>query len=104
MPMEIPRSQLIMRRIFLLQLFAGLWMFAIGLFIVPLLPHIQMDAVLSPAELQDDAKFEYTLSLLQREVPFYMAAWMLMGAFVIGTSLVGHRLCRPPSNPAQDAK
>jgi hypothetical protein len=94
----------ILRRIFFLQLVAGIGMVFLGLFIVPSLPYLLLDVVLNPTELQDDTKLNDTLSLLQRHVPLDMISWIAAGVFLIGTSFAGRRLTRPMADATEREK
>jgi hypothetical protein len=85
------RHRRVVRFLLVAQFVAGGLMIGLGLFIVPLLPHVMMDVVLTPDELRDEAKFNTTLALLQHSVPFYMTTWIIAGLFVITTSAVCYR-------------
>lgn len=79
---------------FSLLLALGILWTAIGLLVIPALPYVQLDAVLTMEELRDSAKREATLKLLQKaqgnESPFWTAA----GLLVAGISVTGLKAAR----------
>ncbi len=69
----------------------GIGLVIIGLILVPVLPHIQLDAVLTSAELADDSKRSETLALLQKASG---NGWLIttgLGVFIFVVSFVGYR-------------
>ena len=75
---------------------------AVGLFCLLLsvatypsvLAHVQLDRVLSPAELQDQAKLQQTLALLEKAAGYQWIFWLLVGLSNLGLSLFGLRSLR----------
>ncbi len=71
-------------------LFIGVVLSLIGLLVIPSLPYVQLDAVLSPDELADDAKREATLAMLKRlNNNNQWAIWTVAGLLVVAFSAVG---------------
>jgi predicted RNase H-like HicB family nuclease len=91
---DTSRRARLIKRIFAIQLLAAFGMIAMGVFMAPALPHVVLDAALTPQELQDDEVFQNRLSLLQRTNSFYMTAWIGAGLFLIVTSVAGGQLLR----------
>ena len=71
-------------------LFIGLVISLTGLFVFPSLPYFQLDVVLSPDELADDATREATLALLKRASNGNQwALWTVAGLLVVAFSTLG---------------
>ncbi len=74
----------------------GVFFLVVGLLVVPVLPHIQLDAVLSPGELADPAKRAATITLLQKASGNQWLLWTAGGLAVTVVSAVGLRAAWPP--------
>jgi hypothetical protein len=77
------------RRCFLATLTAGAALLGLGLLVVPVLPHFQLDVALTPEQLRDKAVVEQTTELLERASGNQWAIWSLAGLLVIAVSLRG---------------
>jgi hypothetical protein len=77
-------------------------MIAMGIFMVPTLPYVVLDAALTPQELRDDDVFQNRLALLQRTNSFYLTAWIGAGLFLMVTSVAGDRFLRSASGPSEE--
>ncbi len=86
------RGVWILRRIFFVELIAGVGMLGMGLLLVPAIPYVLLDVVLTPDELRNEAVVDRTLWMLGKTVPLHMTAWILAGTCLIGTSIVGRRI------------
>jgi amino acid transporter len=70
-------------------LLVGVGFLFVGLAVVPLLPHFQLDAVLSPGELANPDKRDATLSLLKKAAGNQWLFWAAGGLVVTCTSAIG---------------
>lgn len=81
------------RRIFIwcfgITLFLGIAWVAFGLLIVPILPWVQLDRVLTPDELADPQKKEATLALLKHARGNVWLFWTGAGVCLIVVSAIG---------------
>ena len=84
-----------MRKLFLVQLAGGLLILAWGLLVVPILPYVQLDVVLTPEQLRDQALKQQTLTMLQQIERHDMIWAAAAGLFVVVTSAIGLRLNWP---------
>ena len=88
-PMAFSTSQLRTICLFAL-LFIGVNISLTGLFVFPSLPYFQLDVVLSPEELADDATREATLALLKHPSNGNQwALWTVAGLLVVAFSALG---------------
>ena len=83
------RSARLPRICFAAILALGASFMAIGMFVIPVLPHFQLDRVLTPAELADESKSAATLALLERAMGNTWLFWSLGGLIMIAMSAVG---------------
>jgi hypothetical protein len=79
---------------FAVLLAVGVGLMLVGLVVVPLSPHFQLDAVLTPAELADEVKREATLGVLKRASGNQWLLWTGAGGVVVFFSAVGLRAAR----------
>ena len=63
----------------------------VGIFVIPTLPYIQLDAVLSGEELDNDALRESTLALLKKASGNQWALWALGGVAQLAIGVLGLR-------------
>lgn len=57
----------------------GLLFIGFGLIVLPILPAAQLDVVLTPAQLRDDALREQTLAMLQKAGGNQWLLWVTAG-------------------------
>jgi hypothetical protein len=88
--MRNPRER-VCRICFGVLLAVGIGFLFVGLVVVPLLPHLQLDAVLTPWELADRQKRDATLVMLKRAAGNQWLFWAAGGLVVTVTSVVGLR-------------
>lgn len=69
----------------------GCGLIAMGVLVVPIRPHFQLDAVLSPAQLADPAVRAATLALLQRASGNEWLLWALAGVALCTIGSIGLR-------------
>lgn len=74
---------------FAITLFFGMAWVAIGVMVVPLRHHIQLDVVLTPEELADARIKEKTLEMLKRTGGNEWVIWTVAGAGLMAVSGVG---------------
>jgi hypothetical protein len=79
-----------MRKLFILQACFGVFVLLWGVIVVPAMPYLMLDVVLTPEELRDNLKQDETLMLLQK--CFSRMPAIATGLFVISTSMLGLRL------------
>jgi hypothetical protein len=86
----MPTSQARICRIcFGVLLALGVGLLVMGLLIVPVLPHFQLDVVLTPAELADTHKREATLRMLRIAIGNQWLFWTGAGLVAICASSIG---------------
>jgi hypothetical protein len=61
----------------------GIGFLLMGLFVVPLMPHFQLDVVLSPSELADPQRRSQTLALFKAASGNQWLFWSLGGLVII---------------------
>ena len=88
---------------FAVTLACGLWQVFVGLVIVPVLPHFQLDRVLNENELADDATRERTLAILKRAAGNQWFFWAAPGAIVsiisaLGLCAANHAVLKRPTH------
>jgi hypothetical protein len=79
---------------FVLLLALGAFCLVIGVVLVPVLPHFQLDAVLTPREMADARTREATLALLRRASGNMWLFWAAVGLVGITVSAVGLRAAK----------
>jgi hypothetical protein len=79
-----------MRKLFILQVCFGIFVLLRGLFVIPAMPYVMLDVVLTPEELHDNLKHDESLTLLQK--CFSRTPTIVTGLFVISTSMLDLRL------------
>lgn len=57
-----------------------------GVFVVPVLPYVLLDVVLTPEQLKDASRCDETLALLQAPNSYHFAGWIAGGVVVTVTS------------------
>jgi hypothetical protein len=83
-----------MRRLLIVQLAFGIFVLFWGAFAIPvMMPHVLLDVVLTPEELQDQKKVDETLELLKK-VNGRSNGTIATGLFIVTTSVIGLRLNR----------
>jgi hypothetical protein len=91
----MPTSQVRICRIcFGVLLALGVGLLVMGLIIVPVLPHFQLDVVLTPAELADTQKREATLRMLRMATGNQWLFWTGAGLVASCASSIGLRAMR----------
>lgn len=78
----------------IIRCFAGLLVFgtlilAVGAFVEPRLPYLQLHRVLTPEELQDESKRAATLAVLKKARGNGWLFWSSVGFLVVSLSVVG---------------
>jgi hypothetical protein len=82
-------QEFIAQTCFILSFFLGVYLLAHGLVIDRLLPHVQLDAVLDPAELLDARKRDEMLRVLAKANMNYAPIWVCSGLIAVCTSVAG---------------
>ncbi len=95
---EVNASNAPARFCFKALLVVGLVLLLFGLFVVPVSPQFQLDAVLSKAEFADQGKRQATLELLKRASGNQWLLWSVTGALVSSLSAIGLWNCRRMSD------
>ena len=98
----MPHQKLRLRTICLVFLFMfGLGFGTFSIFLYQLLPYVQLDAVLTQAELVDDEKRIATLAILKKASGNLGLFWLAMGVVVSVVSAIG--LC-PNDSSGEDPR
>ncbi len=82
------------------QLVLGLLLIIYGLLIVPVIPHVQLDAVLTPEEFADDSRRESVLNLLRRANKNAWVDWVAIGLLILFLSVLGLSAALTKAYPA----
>ena len=91
---EVNANNAPVRFCFMALLVVGLVFLLFGLFVVPVSPQFQLDAVLSEVEFADQGKRQATLELFERASGNQWLLWSIAGALVSSLSAIGLWNCR----------
>jgi hypothetical protein len=89
-----------MRILFIIQMIVAVVMGFMGMLVLAR-PYALLDVVLTPDQLNNRAKMEETLALMQKATGYDWGCWLVMGVIVGGLAIIGLFLSKTPSR--QDA-
>lgn len=76
----------------------GVLMTFLGVMVIPVLPHLQLDVVLTQEELRDEATREATLQMLKKAGGNQWLFWTVPGLILVAVGAVGRLALRTNSS------
>ncbi len=77
------------RLCFIATIFLGLAFLFFGIILIPVLPHFQLDVVLTQEQLKDDTLRESTLAMLKKASGIQWLIWTIGGAAQLTIGVIG---------------